>query len=176
MTGNADDSGGSFNRISWLLAVVVPLESNCRADSGIVFRSPFTKGGGGTGEVGAEAAWLDNRQCFVYDTLHRITDEQTSSANECRRMRYDATANGVQSTPSGYPSSGANIVGHLVEAETDNCSVYPPTSASKITDEWFAYDKDGRTTDVWESTPNSGGYYHTTVVYDADGTVTSAIT
>ena len=61
MTGNADDSGGSFSRISWLLAVVVPLESNCRADSGIVFRSPFTKSGGGTGEFGAEAAWLDNR-------------------------------------------------------------------------------------------------------------------
>jgi RHS repeat-associated protein len=113
------------------------------------------------------------QECFVYDTLHRVTDEQTSSANECRRMRYDATANGVQSTPSGYPSSGANIVGRMVEAETDNCSVYPPTSGSKITDEWFAYDKDGRTTDVWESTPNSGGYYHTTVVYDADGTVTS---
>ena len=109
------------------------------------------------------------QECFIYDPLHRITDEQTSSANECRRMRYDATTNGVQSAPSGYPSSGANIVGRLVEAETDTCG----TSPTKITDEWFAYDKDGRMTDMWESTPHSGGYYHTSVSYNPDGTISA---
>jgi RHS repeat-associated protein len=36
-------------------------------------------------------------------------------------------------------------------------------------DEYFSYDPDGRITDVWQSTPNSGGYYHTTASYWANG-------
>jgi RHS repeat-associated protein len=47
-------------------------------------------------------------------------------------------------------------------------------TAAKITDEGFSYDADGRTTDVYESTPHSGtSYYHSTVAYWANGVLQS---
>jgi len=108
--------------------------------------------------------------CFVHDGMHRLTDSETISApNVCKRLRYDSSVNGVQTKPSGYPSSGTNIIGRLVEAETDNCAAFPPTSSTMITDEWFAYDKNGRMTDLWEYTPKSKVYYHTTVSYYPNG-------
>jgi hypothetical protein len=66
----------------------------------------------------------------------------------------------------------SNGIGRLVESETDTCA-WPITQSSIITDEWFSYDKDGRMTDMWESTPHSSGYYHTTVTYNPDGSVAS---
>ncbi len=97
--------------------------------------------------------------CYIYDKLHRVTDVGNSlqgySYTPCRRFRYDSPSNGVQPQP---PSSTiTNVGGRLVEVETD--------SGSMITDEWFSYDNDGRQTDVYEKTPNSGGYYHTTASY-----------
>jgi RHS repeat-associated protein len=69
---------------------------------------------------------------------------------------------------SGTPNvSNANL--RLAEAYTDsNCS-----GASKITDEYFSYDKDGRATDVWETTPHSGGQYHTQANYAVNGALAS---
>ncbi len=58
----------------------------------------------------------------------------------------------------------SNTKDRLAEAETDTCA-WPITTTSILTDEWFSYDKDGRLTDVYEKTPNSGGYYHTTASY-----------
>jgi len=108
--------------------------------------------------------------CFVHDGLHRLTDSGTTSTSSvCKRLRYDSSVNGVQTKPSSYPSSGTNIIGRLVEAETDNCTVFPPTSSTMVTDEWFAYDKNGRMTDLWEYTPKSKVYYHTTVSYYPNG-------
>jgi RHS repeat-associated protein len=112
--------------------------------------------------------------CFVYDGLHRLTNTGTSlTANTCKRLIYDATTNGLQAKPSDYPASGTNIIGRVVEAETDNCTVWPPTSATMITDEWFAYDADGRMTDMWEKTPHSSGFYHATVTLNPDGTIST---
>ena len=67
----------------------------------------------------------------------------------------------------------ANTKGRMAEAETDNCSAYPPTQSSMITDEWFSYDADGRLTDVYELTPHSGGYYHTTAGYFPNSVLSS---
>jgi RHS repeat-associated protein len=56
----------------------------------------------------------------------------------------------------------------LEEAYTDACS------GSKITDEWFGYDADGRMTDVYQSTPHSGTpYYHTSSCYWPNGAMES---
>jgi hypothetical protein len=55
----------------------------------------------------------------------------------------------------------------MIEAETDNC-VQPVTA---ITDEWFSYDNDGHMTDMWELTPHSGGYYHSTATFFGNGAV-----
>lgn len=96
--------------------------------------------------------------CYEHDLLHRLTavgNNSQTTTNPCKRFRYDASGNGYVSPPSGATLS--NIAGRLMEVETD--------SGSTITDEWFSYDKDGRLTDVWESTPHSGGYYHTNASY-----------
>jgi len=94
--------------------------------------------------------------CPDYDSLHRQTSDGTY--NTCRRFVYDAI-NGLSINPPGTIANGKT---QLTEVETDNCSAWPPTP---ITDEWFSYDKDGRLTDVYEFTPNSGGYYHSNVAY-----------
>jgi RHS repeat-associated protein len=50
---------------------------------------------------------------------------------------------------------------------------YTATSVTgtKLTDFGFSYELSGRLTDVYESTPNSGGFYHTTATYNANGTI-----
>ena len=127
--------------------------------------------GGWTAEPGDLMLMVRNdgsSVCYVHnDALHRLTDTGTNSGtgNVCKRLRYDtiSSSNTVQPQPSG--STISNIGGRLVEAETDNCTAFPPTPTSMITDEWFSYDVNGNLTDVWESTPHSAGYYHTTASY-----------
>ena len=103
----------------------------------------------------------DNSQiCFVYDSLHRVT---TQGGTVCRRFRYDNTSNKLFTPPTGYPAQ--NLEGRLVEAETDNCTAWPPTTGTKITDEWFNWGLRGDILDEYQSTPNSTGYYHTNAGY-----------
>jgi len=110
--------------------------------------------------------------CQVHDALHRLIRTGTNQTpNTCKSLIYDSVSNALQAQPPN--STFSNLAGRLVEAETDNCTAWPPTSASMITDEWFSYDADGRLTDVYESTLHSGGYYHTTVSYFANGAVSS---
>ena len=110
--------------------------------------------------------------CYTYDPLHRVTDVNNSaqSTSACKRFRYDNTTGVLGAIPTGVTAS--NTLGRMAEAETDTCAS-PITQSSIITDEWFSYDKDGRLTDVYELTPNSGGYYHTTVGYFSNGVVSS---
>src|ERR1700757_3852041 len=60
----------------------------------------------------------------------------------------------------------------MLEAETDDCT-WPTSPAHLLSDEWFSYDAKGRITDVWESTPHSGGYYHSYASYYPNGTIGS---
>jgi RHS repeat-associated protein len=111
--------------------------------------------------------------CNYYDGLHRLSTAAawTSGLNNgvCRRFRYDLTSNGVLgSPPSGVTVT--DIAGQLMEAETDNCA-WPITQSSMITDEWFSYSDRGEQTDVYESTPHSGGYYHVATTNWANGTM-----
>jgi RHS repeat-associated protein len=118
-----------------------------------------------TGNLVAKSDANGNLICYHYDALHRLIDASNSTLTSCKRYRYDSTGNGVTgSAPSVV--TVANISGRLMEAETDNCSAWPPTP---ITDEWFSYSPRGETTDVYESTPNSNGYYHTKATYFANG-------
>src|SRR5260370_42399470 len=68
------------------------------------------------------------------------------------------------SIPAGVSIS--NPLGHMVEAETDNCA-WPVTAP--ITDEWFSYSVRGEVTDVYQSTAYSGGYYDVKQSYWEDG-------
>ena len=104
-----------------------------------------------------------NNLCYTYDSNGRLTATGASysggSTTLCRRFAYDNSTGALSGgIPSGITIS--NSMGRMVEAETDNCSAYPVTSP--ITDEWFSYDKDGNNTDIWEKTPNSTQYYHST--------------
>jgi YD repeat-containing protein len=114
-------------------------------------------------------------KCYDYDTRGRLTDVGAANSSGtqypvCKRLRYDGAANVIYTAPTGYPAT--NIIGRIVEAATDDCT-FPFSQAHMITDEWFAYDADGRVTDVWETTPNSGGWYHTTAGYAVNGALAS---
>jgi RHS repeat-associated protein len=107
-------------------------------------------------------------RCYAYEfnSLGRVTDVgYGGGTGECRHFRYDSSANGLV-TPPGTISNGA---GHVIEATTDNCSVFPPTNATIITDEWFSYDKLGNVTDVWQLSPSSLGYLHTFATWFPNG-------
>ncbi|HTV55919.1 MAG TPA: hypothetical protein VMI06_13530, partial [Terriglobia bacterium] len=102
---------------------------------------------------------------YYYDGLHRLTDvdDSNQTVSHCKRFRYDNTA-GV--TGSTKPSGLVNYMGRLVEAATDYCIT---GNDNIMTDEWFSYSARGELTDVYESTPDSGGYYHTTASFWANG-------
>jgi RHS repeat-associated protein len=94
--------------------------------------------------------------CFKYDKLHRKTFAGKTGPT-CRHFIYDsATVNGMIMS---YPA------GRLAEAKTDNCS------STAYTDEGFSYDTRGNQTDFYESTPNSGAYYHVGATFWANGTL-----
>jgi RHS repeat-associated protein len=102
---------------------------------------------------------VGNVTCTAYDLLHRPTavtyPSGAYSANTpAKHYVYDsATVNGA---------AMANAKGHLAEA-------YTGAGLSKITDLGFSYSVRGETTDVYEMTPNSGGYYHVNTSYWANG-------
>lgn len=100
-----------------------------------------------------------------YDALHRITDvgNNNQALSHCKRFRYDNS--------SGYPGSTkpaglTYTLGRLIEAVTDRCD---NTGDAILTDEWFSYTTRGEVSDVYQSTPNSGAYYHTNLTYWPSG-------
>jgi RHS repeat-associated protein len=101
-----------------------------------------------------------NVTCFAYDGLHRLTDVGLTGPT-CRHFRYDASV----TPPTGV--TVATTLSRMEEAYTDNCA------SGKITDEWFGYDALGNVTDLYESTPHSSGFYHTTAQYFPNGAVQS---
>src|SRR5207248_2184682 len=126
-----------------------------------------------SGDLVAKGDTNGNHVCYYYDALHRLTDtanNSESATNPCRRFRYDNSTGVLGSIPAGITLS--NKLGRVVEAETDTCAS-PITQASMLTDEWFSYSVRGENTDLYESTPHSGGYYHTTAGYWANGVLQS---
>jgi RHS repeat-associated protein len=115
-----------------------------------------------------------NLLCYSYDSNNRVTGVNAippSGTSTCRWFYYDngegngTTSGGYTGTvPSGITLSNQN--GRMVEATTDSCTaVASHTSSTLITDEWWAYDKDGRPTTEWELTPNSTQYYESVATY-----------
>jgi RHS repeat-associated protein len=61
-----------------------------------------------------------------------------------------------------------NPLGRMVEAYTNStCNGH----ANLVTDKWFSYSPRGEVTDIYTKTPNSGGFYHMTKSYWANGAV-----
>jgi RHS repeat-associated protein len=106
-----------------------------------------------------------NTLCYVYDYLNRVITVNANGTS-CRHYYYDNSTGYSGTIPTGITL--ANQYGRMVEAATDDCS-----GSNLLTDEWIAYDKDGRVTDIWQMTPHSGGWYHSTASYFANGQLSS---
>ncbi|HWW15189.1 MAG TPA: RHS repeat-associated core domain-containing protein [Candidatus Dormibacteraeota bacterium] len=121
---------------------------------------------GYTGASGQLAAISDpngNLICYSYDSLNRVTGVNADGTT-CRHLYYDNSTGYSGTLPTGVSLS--NQYGRLVEAATDACA-----ANTLLTDEWFNYDKDGHMLTMWESTPNSSGYYKSTATFYGNGAV-----
>src|SRR5260370_2956786 len=102
-----------------------------------------------------------NTTCYTYDSVGRISSVVYSgpgSTGVNKYFAYDtATVNG---------QTMLNVKEKMAEA-------YTATSATgtKLTDLGFSYSPVGQVTDLYESTPNSGGFYHTAAAYYPNGAV-----
>jgi len=115
--------------------------------------------GTSNGDLVKKADAAGNVTCHAYDGLHRPTGITYPSGPYAantppKTLIYDAT---TFTCPNG-----SNVKGRLAEAFTG-------PSTAKITDIAYCYSPRGEITDAFESTPNSGGYYHTTASYWANG-------
>ena len=177
VTQNAQAASGNQQTRSFVYDFMGRMTSETNPESGTttyIYGGPsgftdncYPGGFADTGDLHQRTDANGNYACYIYDSLHRLTDVGNNIQNTtdpCKRFRFDSASNGLNPPPSGYLSS-PNAAGRLIEAAT-NCN---GSNSNVITDEWFAYDKDGRLTDVWESTPNSAGYYHTSQTYFANG-------
>jgi len=120
--------------------------------------------GASPGDMTGKLDNAGNTTCYYYDSMHRLTDEGHGGtvngvSETCRRFRYDHSV----TPPSGVTVANTNA--RLIEVSTDDCA------STQYTAEWFSYSVRGELTDVYESTPHSGGFYHTTASYWPTGAV-----
>jgi RHS repeat-associated protein len=107
---------------------------------------------------------VGNVTCYHYDALHRLTSITYPSGSYA----------GV--TPSKYyvydsASISFNGTTNMSYSKNRLAEAYTCTSpcTTKITDLAFSYSTRGETTDVYESTPHSSGWYHVGGTYWANG-------
>lgn len=103
--------------------------------------------------------------CYYYDSFGRLSSYDSNNyPQECVNFFYDNSTGRTGTIPTGVTPT--NPIGRMVEAST-GCTISP------VTDLWFGYSPRGELTDLWELTPSSGGYYHTTATYFPNGKVSS---
>lgn len=100
---------------------------------------------------------VGNITCYHYDALHRVTSITYPSG------LYAAV------TPEKHFVYDSAIVNGVTMANAKNRLAEAYTGTSKTTDLGFSYTVRGELSDAYESTPNSGGYYHVTRSYWANG-------
>ena len=111
---------------------------------------------------------IGNVTCITYDALHRATQKS-----------YPAGSYGPATPRKCFTFDSAMVNGNNMSfAKTRLAEAYTTSSAtcdgsSKIVDEGFGYSARGELTDVYESTPHSGGYYHASATYMANGALNS---
>lgn len=121
---------------------------------------PIISGITSNGDLVKKIDAVGNTSCYAYDLLHRPTSVTYSgpysSSTPIKHFVYDAaTVNGV---------AMSNVKTRMAEAYTCTGSC-----TSKITDLGFSYTVRGEASDAYESTPNSGGYYHISATYWPNG-------
>ena len=98
---------------------------------------------------------MGNVSCF---TLRRNSSQNSASYPSGAYAAITPAKTFVYDSTTFSCTTGANVLGRLAEA-------YTGSSSSKTTDIAYCYSARGETTDAFESTPNSVGYYHTTASY-----------
>lgn len=102
-----------------------------------------------------------NTACYAYDGVNRVTSITYTGPNDDGNNKYfvydSAAVNGVTMT---------GTAGRLAEAYTA-----PTSGGTKVTDEGFSYTARGEVADVYQSSPHSGGYYHTSATYFENGSL-----
>jgi RHS repeat-associated protein len=109
---------------------------------------------------------VGNATCYAYDALHRVTSVSYSGPYATNTPQKHFTYDSATINVNGTNVTMANTKGRLAEAY----SCFSPCT-TKITDIGFSYSARGETTDVYESTSHSGGYYHVSASYWASGTL-----
>jgi len=169
VTQNAQAASGSQQTRTYTFDMIGRLTSETNPETGTVsytYDTADSTCGSNTsaGDLVEKKDAMGNYTCFKYDGLHRVTQitypsGTYASVTLTKCFVYDsATVNG---------NAMANAETRLAEAYTTSASSCPGT---KTVDEGFSYSARGEVTDVWESTPNSGGYYHVNESYWANGT------
>jgi len=172
VTQNAQASAGSQQSRTFAYDMLGRLTSETNPESGTssyLYDSLTSDASCGTisapGNLVKKADAMGNVTCLTYDTLHRITSMTYPTGPYASTMAkrfyiYDsATVNGA---------TMANVKTRLAEAYT--CTTCPGT---KITDLGFSYSARGELVDVYQSSPHSAGYYHTTAAYYPNGALNS---
>ncbi len=106
---------------------------------------------------------MGNVTCHTYDALHRVKlikypSGTYANVTPAKHFVYDSgtlTING-----NNVPLN--NTASRLVEA-------YTGPATAKITDIFYSYSARGEVTDVYQSSPNSGGFYHVNASYWPNG-------
>ena len=103
---------------------------------------------------------MGNTTCYSYDALHRLT-----------KVAY--TGPYAANSPTKYfVYDAANVDGaNMSNAKARMAEAYTcaSTCGTKTTDVGLGYDALGRNSDVYQSSPNSAGYYHVTNTYYSNG-------
>lgn len=164
VTQNAQSSGSTQSR-SYSYDLIGRLLTETNPEAGTTSYTYDTDATCGTykGNLVKRVDALGNVTCFSYDALHRplavtYPSGSYSSLTPQKHFVYDgATVNSIAMT---------FVESRLAEAYT----CFSPC-ATKLTDIGFSYTARGEPSDVYESTPNSGTYYHVKEQYWANRTL-----
>jgi RHS repeat-associated protein len=161
VTQNAQSSGSQQTR-TYAYDDLGRMTSETNPESGTTIYTYDTDATCGTskGDLVKKVDAVTNTTCYAYDALHRpislTYSGPYSSSTPNKYFVYDAaTVNGVAMT---------NVKARMAEAYTATSS-----TGTKITDVGLSYSVRGEPSDVYESTPHSGGYYHSSATYWANG-------
>jgi RHS repeat-associated protein len=102
---------------------------------------------------------VQNYTCYAYDALHRVTS-----------ITYPSGSYAGVTAAKHFVYDSATVNGQTMQfAKARLAEAYTGSPSSKITDLGFSYSPRGEVADVYESTPNSGGYYHVAGSYWENG-------
>jgi RHS repeat-associated protein len=164
VTQNAQESGSTQSR-SYNYDLMGRLISETTPEAGTTNYTSDTDSTCGTysGDLVKRVDAVGNVTCFSYDQLHRRLSSTYPSGPYASQTAnkyfvYDSATVNNQVMGNGK--------GRLIEAYTATCQ-----TCNKITDLGFSYTARGGKADIYESTPNSGAYYHVNAQYWENGSL-----